>query len=713
MDELPDHAVQDVRQLRPKLRRDIRITEQIFRGESWFIVQDPITCQYHRVGPTEYRFIRELDGEQTVGTILMRLAAELGEDTLSPGLAAQLLNYLQQSNLLETHEQLDPTSLYEAYRTARRKRGLQVASNFLFINLPLVDPDRFLRRTLPYVRPLLGRAFFVVWLVSLATAIAIVATHWSELISRANAVLAPSNLILLYVSYAFVKLFHEMWHGYVCRKYGGPVHEMGILFLVFTPFFYCEASSAWVFDSKWKKIYVSVAGMYVELFLASLAAMVWLATNPGLTHALAYNVMFVASVSTVLFNGNPLLRYDGYYILSDLLELPNLWTNSHAYLRYLAKRYLLGHKQESPAESVGQRVLWLGYGIASFLYRIAVCVGIILFVSRQLKGLGLFMACGALIAWGVVPIGKGIKHMFFTASTRSQRGRSGLVTAGLVAAVAVLLGVVDFPMRLYMTAAVDYREVQVARADAPGHVAEVCVRTGQRVKAGDVLARLTNEQQVAELRRARADLASVKYEVSALEVTDPAAAQAIEPRVAARQSYVDDLAKKVASLTVKATIDGVVITGRLDESAGRYAETGDEIMTVADVDHPLLKAAIAQEDLYEYRDAAGQPVEIRLRSRPGEVIAARIETLSPQGSRDVPHPALTMKAGEDLLLDPTADPDEPKLLHRHITAEIVPTDPNLRLPGGAVARVRFEAAKRPLAVQWYRKAVRLVRTLWL
>ncbi len=713
MSTAPDHAVLDVRQLRPKLRRDVRINEQTFQGESWFIVQDPITCQYFRLGPTEYRFIRELDGRRTVGEILQQMAGELGEDTLSPDLAARLLNYLGQAHLLETDEQLDPTSLYEAYRKARRKKGLQVASNFLFINLPLVDPDRFLRRTLPFVRPLLGRGFVVVWLAALAAALGIVVTHWGELTSRVNSVLAPSNLLLLYVAFAAVKLFHELWHGYVCRRYGGPVHEMGIIFLVFTPFFYCEASSAWTFDNKWKKIYVSAAGMYIEIFLASLATFVWYATNPGLVHALAYNVMFVASISTVLFNGNPLLRYDGYYILSDLIEMPNLWTGANNYLKYLLNRYLVGNKQESPAETTRHAVLFVVYGIASFLYRIVVCVGIILFVSSQLKGLGLILAVGAFVMWVVVPIGKAVKHMFFTAGTRQQRKRAGLVMGGLVTAVVVLLGVVDMPMRLYTTAAVDYREVQVVRADAPGHVTAVLVRPGQRVSAGQPLVRLANEELLARYRQSKADLAMTRYRLSALETIDPAAAQAIRPRVEARKALVDDLAAKVDSLTRRATIEGVIVTGRLDELVGKFADTGEEIMTLADTSRPLLKAAVDQDDVYEYRDAVGQPVEIRLRSEPWHVIEARIDTLSPRSSRSVPHPALTSQAGEDLVIDPAADADEPQLMYPCFVAEIVPEDPNTRLPGGALARVRFEAAERPLAVQWYRKAVRIVRALWL
>jgi putative peptide zinc metalloprotease protein len=713
MSDVLDHAVLDVRQLRPKLRSDIRITEQVFRGESWFIVQDPITCQFFRLGPTEYRFIRELDGRRTVGDILQQLAGQLGEDTLSPELTARLLNYLQQSNLLESHERLDPASLYEAYRKARRRRGLQIASNFLFINLPLVDPDRFLRRALPYVRPLLGRAFFVVWTLTLLAAAGVIVTHWKDLLSRANGVLAPENLLSLYVAYAVVKLFHEMWHGFVCRNYGGPVHEMGILFLIFTPFPYCEASSAWAFDSKWKKIYVSAAGMYIELFLAALATFVWYATNPGVVHTLAYNAMFVASISTVLFNGNPLLRYDGYYILSDLLELPNLWTNANGYVRYLASRYLLGQKQESPAESWAQRVLWLGYGIASFIYRTLVCVGIIIFVSRQLQGLGLAMAVGAVAAWVVMPLFKMTKFMFFTPTTRPIRFRSACVTAAVLAVAALLLGFIDFPMRLYTMGAVDYRQVQVVRADAPGHVAEVFVHAGQRVKAGQPLARLTNEQLMAQFRQAQADLGIAKRRLAALEVSDLAAAQAAKTSLAAAQNLYDDLAKKVASLNLTATIDGKVITGRLDELVGRFRNTGEELMTVVDTTGPLLKAAIDQEDVYEYRGAVGKEVEFRLRSKPAEVITGRIDKLTPQSSKEVFQPALTTKAGEGLLLDPTGDPNQPRLLRPCFVADIVPTNPDLRLPGGALARVRFEASPRPLAVQWYRKAVRLIRALWL
>jgi putative peptide zinc metalloprotease protein len=713
MTDVIDHAVLDVRQLRPKLRRDIRIMEQVFRGESSFIIQDPITCQFHRLGPSEYRFVRELDGNTSVAQILEEQAEDLGEDSLSPDLAARLLNYLQQSNLLETHEHLDPTSLYEAYRKLRRKRGLQIAGNFLFINLPLVDPDGFLRRTLPVVRPLLGRGFFFLWLASVATAFWIVVTHWTELLSRANGVLAPRNLLLLYVSFAFLKLFHEMWHGYVCRRYGGPVHEMGILFLIFTPFFYCEASSAWGFDSKWKKIYVSAAGMYIELFLASMAAMVWFATNPGVVHTLAYNVVFVASVSTVLFNGNPLLRYDGYYILADLLEVPNLWTNSNGYLRYLMTRYLLGHKQESPVDSLREAAMLTGYGIASFLYRIAVCIGIIVFVSRQLKGLGILLAIGAVVAWVFVPVGKALNYMFLTAGTRAQRRRAGGVTMGLAVVAVILLGVVSLPMRLYTTAAVDYRDVQIVRADAPGFVAELCVTTGQRVAPGQVLVRLANEPLLAEYKKAKADVDLVRQQFASLEVTDVAAAQAIKPRIAARQTRLDDLSKKVESLTLRAAIDGVVITGRIDELVGRYKDTGEEILTVADTEHPLLKAAIDQEDVYEYRHAVGERVEVRLRANPSQVIVGRIEKIAPRSTRQIPHPALTAKAGEDLLLDPAVDSNEPQLLTPVFVAEIAPADPAVRLPGGSVARVRFEAADRPLAAQWYRKVVRLVRSLWL
>jgi multidrug resistance efflux pump len=239
------------------------------------------------------------------------------------------------------------------------------------------------------------------------------------------------------------------------------------------------------------------------------------------------------------------------------------------------------------------------------------------------------------------------------------------------------------------------------------------VASGKRVEVGDPLVRLANQELLALFRQAKADLAMVTYQVSALEVTDVAAAQAISERVPARQARLDDLAKKVESLTLRAAIDGVIITGHLDELTGHYIATGDEIMTVVDAGRPLLRAAINQEDVYEYRDAVGKPVEVRLRADPATIIAGRIDKISPRSSHDVPHPALTTKAGEDLLLDPASEPGKPKLLYPCFVAEIVPDDPALRLRGGSLARVRFEAVQRPLAVQWYRKAVRLFRSMWL
>jgi putative peptide zinc metalloprotease protein len=426
----------------------------------------------------------------------------------------------------------------------------------------------------------------------------------------------------------------------------------------------------------------------------------------------AYDVMFVASVSTVLFNGNPLLRYDGYYILSDLLELPNLWTNANNYIRYLATHYLLGQKLDSPAESLGQRALWLSYGIASFIYRMIVCVGIILFVSRQLQGLGLVMAIGAVLTWVIVPVFQGLKYLFFTPQTRENRLQATLVTAALLAVVVVLLGLVNLPMRLYTTAVVDYREVQVVRADAPGHVDQVFVRAGQRVVPGQPLVRLANEQLLGSFREAKADLELARCRLAILEVSDQAAAQAARISLSAARDLHDDLAKKVESLNLTARIQGVVITGRLDELVGRYRKTGDELMTIVDTRAPVLKAGIDQEDVYEYRNAVGKPVEIRLRSHPANVMNGKIDKITPQSTREVFNPALTTKAGEDLLLDPASDPNEPKLLHPCFVADVMPDDPNDRLRGGALARIRFEAVPRPLAVQWYRKAVRLIRTLW-
>ena len=234
------------------------------------------------------------------------------------------MSQLYFANLLQYDLAADSAQLFERYKKRRQREiGFQFL-NIMFMRFPLLDPDRFLVRTLPVVRKLISPFGAVLWLLVVGFGLNIVVDNFSALRVQGQGMLATNNLFLLYLGLIVVKTFHEFGHAYFCRRFGGEVHVMGVMLMIFTPMPYVDATSSWSFRERWKRVLVGAAGMIVEIFIAAIAAFFWAQTGPGILHSLAYNIMFVASVSTVIFNVNPLMRFDGYYILSDLLEIPNL-----------------------------------------------------------------------------------------------------------------------------------------------------------------------------------------------------------------------------------------------------------------------------------------------------------------------------------------------------------------------------------------------------
>ena len=396
-----------VADLRPGLRTTIQVHRQYFRSQMWHVLQDPGTNQYFRLSEPAYAFVAMLDGQKSVAEAWKICNEELGDSAPTQGEVIQLLGQLYTSNLLQADVPPDAEGLLQRYSKRRSREIRSYMMNLLFIRIPIFDPDSFLNRWVS----VFGKAFtkwgFMVWAFVVAVGLYSIGGHISELASRANGVLDPDNLFYLYISFTFVKLFHEMGHAFSCKRFGqesggGEVHTIGIMFLVFTPMPYVDASSSWVLRNKWQRACVGVGGMYVEIFVAAIAAIIWSHTAMGtVVNAICYNVMFIASVSTLLFNGNPLLRYDGYYILSDYLEIPNLAQRSKQYLYYLVRKYVYGVKNvRTPAYSRGERFWFPIYGLASTIYRVFICTAILMFVAEKFFMVGVILALAAVVTWG-------------------------------------------------------------------------------------------------------------------------------------------------------------------------------------------------------------------------------------------------------------------------------------------------------------------------
>ena len=267
------------------------------------------------------------------------------------------------------------------------------------------------------------RGVLLVWLLIVLTALVAAVVHWPDLSgSLADQLFSPSNLLLLWLIYPLVKILHEFGHAFAVKKWDGEVHELGIMLLALTPIPYVDATASASFPEKRRRIAVAAMGMMVELLLASLALFVWLNVETGLISALAYNVMLIGSVSTILFNGNPLLRYDGYYMLADLIEIPNLGQRSTRYLGYLVQRYLLGiETAESPVTAPGEKGWFLIYGPISFCYRIAVMIGLIWLVSSHFFFIGVLIALWGTVSLLILPAVRSLTRFLNSPAARNRR----------------------------------------------------------------------------------------------------------------------------------------------------------------------------------------------------------------------------------------------------------------------------------------------------
>jgi putative peptide zinc metalloprotease protein len=298
------------------------------------------------------------------------------------------------------------------------------------------------------VRPLFGWFGVALWLVVVVTGAFLAGVHWGDLTENiVDRALTPQNLLLLWFIYPAVKAFHELGHGYATKLAGGEVHKIGIMFLVLIPVPYVDASAASGFRDKHKRMVVGAIGIMVELFLGSLALFIWIGAEAGAVHAVTYNVMLISGISTLLFNGNPLLRFDGYYVLADALEIPNLGSRATKYLGYLIQRYGLGIRDaDSPANSRGERFWFLFYGVSAFIYRIFIMFIIVIYIGAKFFIVGIALALWAVTTQILIPTGKSMAFLFN--SPRLKRNRAQVLgRAAALAAVAItLLFVVPAPL---------------------------------------------------------------------------------------------------------------------------------------------------------------------------------------------------------------------------------------------------------------------------
>ncbi len=701
-----------VAELRVTLRRGVSIRKQLFRGETWYVLHDPFNNHFFRLRPAAHEFIVRLGAGRTVGKVWEACLARNPDGAPGQDDVIQLLSQLYYADLLVCDLPADSSKLFERYRNRKLRTTRSKLFSLMFFRIPLFDPEPLLRRCAPLVRLLTGRFALLVWLLTLGWALKIIFEQFQLVVAEAKTLLAFDNLVLLYLGLLLVKTLHEFGHTMVCKRFGGEVHTMGIMLIIFAPLPYMDATSSWGFRKRRQRILVAAAGMFYEFFAASCAALVWANTGPGAVHSLAFNMMIVASVSTLLFNANPLLRYDGYYILSDLLDIPNLQSRSLAQLTHLVEYYLFGNKKStSPADS-RQEASWLTlFGILSGIYRAIIYGGIILFVADRFLLVGLLMAGLCMFTWVVVPAARFANYIAFSPKLAQTRVRAIAVCLSAVGIVFFVVGAIPIQNSFRAPGVLEAKTYLQVASRTAGQLTEILTLNGSQVQTGTPLVRLVNPELDIELALINAQRNEVVAHLQKSDVHD--AARTREVLVKRLEALAVKLRKTGAqrqALLVKAEQAGIWVAPNLHELQGVWLSRGAALGKIMTPDEFHFSAVVSQAEAANLfsGDISGQTA-VRLTGQGNtDLPVTRCKVIPFQHER-LPSAVLGWHAGGDI---PVSGEDDQGLLtiepFFRIYADLAPSG-KVVLKHGHSGQIRFGLRAEPLLYRWLRKGRQFIQ----
>jgi putative peptide zinc metalloprotease protein len=689
--------------LRPRLRSHAQVHRHVYRGAVWYVMQNHSTGKFHRFTPVANLIIGLMDGKRTLQEIWDLACVRLGDEVPSQDEVIKLLSDLHSADVLQGDAPPDLHEVQLRRRKHERTRWKQYLGNPLSLRFPLFDPDRMLRRLLPLLRPLFGWLGAAIWLGTVGSAMVLVAMHWTELSSDVvDRMFSVENLFLVWLVFPLIKLLHELGHAIATRAGGGEVHEMGVMLLVLIPIPYVDASSATAFRDKRSRMLVGAAGMLVELFIAAIAVFAWVHLEPGLERAIAYDVILVAGVSTLLFNANPLLRYDGYYILADWLEIPNLGQRANDYLGYLVNRYLFGVEGgTSPISSPGERGWFFGYAIGSFFYRMLMMVSIAVLVATQFFVLGVLLAIWAIVSMLVLPLGKKLHYLFYSPRLARQRQRAVLVTACATGLLVAALAWLPAPSSTRAEGVIWVPEQAQVRTTVDGFVAKVLAKPDQAVRQGDALIQFEDPELQARAGVLQAQLAELDARYSSAIVSNRVQAGIINEQRSHTAEALSLAQRRQAELLVRSPANGIFVVQDPQNLPGRFTQRGEMLAYVTERVASSVRVVVPQAE-GALVGSRTQRVEIRPADRIGQPIQARIQREVPAATDELPSMTLSLQGGGKIGLDP-GKPGDSKALQKLFVLDLELSQGEQANYLGGRVYVRFEHEPEPLGQQWYRE----------
>lgn len=646
---MPDISTVELSRTRLKLREDLLFVPQQYSGETFYHIEVKTTSEYFRIGYCEYVFVSLLDGNTSFAEALAIASQQLKEKAPTQTQAMAIYSWLLDNGLGAF---ADADTSASGASTTVRKSGKPDAFlkklNPLWLKIPLGSPKRLIRTLKPLAGWIFGIPATVLAILLMIVAGMMLNAHWERFTAASANVIAQENWVWLLAAWIGLKCFHELAHGLVCHRYGGEIREAGIVIAFLAPLAYVDASSSWSFRSRWQRIHTALAGVYVELVIASIAVIAWTQNDSALIRHVLQNIITMASVSTLLFNLNPLMKFDGYYVLSDLLQIPNLSSQASNVLLSAVQRILYGDSGTAPTIIGKQRWILLAYGVASCIWRLLVLLSLLIMASVLFHGAGLALAAAGACLWFGKPLWNLLTSIQRLRVQHPEKLlRASFVNGVLIAVVAT--GLLGLPSPVMTTAPgiIDFTNGEVARPVSAGFVDKVHVADGQYVEEGELLISLRNddittrfhdlEQQLAQ-EELRSQTASGEH--------DPAALNVSQGNRESLSQQLEECRKQLDGLQIRAARTGTVIGRDLESLTGTFATAGMELLTIGLEEEKELQLSVGQRELAVASGLAGRSLKLRIGTNPA--VTGTLIRVNPRASRAIPHPALAAVNGGPL-----------------------------------------------------------------
>jgi putative peptide zinc metalloprotease protein len=625
------------------------VQSQKLRGKLWFILKDPFNENFFKVTKESFQFIQCLTTDKTIQQVWETYVEKHPELAPSREEVTLIITQLHGSNLLYFENDPDNHEIFNHIKSQNRKAIYSKITSVLYFKIPLWNPNSFLTWVNKWTAKVPATPLVLLWAAVLFFGGWQILTNLGNIYDKAQGIISLNNLPWLYLCMALMKLIHEFAHGLVCKRFGGSVKKFGVMFLIFTPLPYVDVTSIWSFTNRWHRIWVGVAGMAIELFMASIAAIIWSKTGPGLLNSVCFNVMFIGSVSSLLFNGNPLLRFDAYYVLSDYLEIPNLYQKAQTQCLYIGEKYLLRSKNIiSTAHDEKESTILVSYGVASFIYLLIVSFGIASFLLDKWLPLGLVSFTALIVMKFLLPYFKLVKFVKNSA-TLAHRGWAYLLVIGLPSLLILIFLFVPVPNNIKAPGAIEAENSPIYYNPTDGRLTQLVAQNGEYVKAGQILMVLENPDLLMDkaIKQSEIDEAVVRHRSALFQAPDEIASS--EKNLAGLQEESNEIDRKLALLTVKASHDGIWVAPDIAEFKGDWIRRGKVLGQLINNAHLRFSAVITQEQANElFKISSNMTGELRIEGQTEKTVKIDSLKIVPYRSDILSSPALGWAGGGDI-----------------------------------------------------------------